>query len=158
MLLIYMTNTNLFETSVNDTFNNSMYDRLGELLNEALDTERETLQEILQEPLEEEQEQKQSIIETVETVNAESTKENIANEKEFYVPYHIKSDFALLGITGFRTTETEVKNAYKEKLKIFHPDRQKDIPVLKKIAHEKTAQIVDAYKRIQDWISSREEL
>lgn len=42
----------------------------------------------------------------------------------------------------------EIKRAYKDKIKYFHPDRYSGNPVLLKIATEKTRQLVDAYKVI----------
>lgn len=128
----------------------SMFDRLGDLLSGALD----------------EKPMPQSDFFSDEKPEAnrifEDEKEAIQQENEespyFFVPYHIKDDFVLLGITGAKTTEDEIKSAYREKIKFFHPDKQKDIPILQKIATDRTAKIVEAYNRITDWLSNREAL
>ncbi len=125
----------------------SMFDRLGDLLSDAI--KNDFIQpdaDFAQQPM---------------AVSQESLTEvdNIENNTSIlFIPKHLKEDFKLLGITSDTTTEEAIKDAYKDMLKTFHPDRQKDIAILQKIAHEKTSKIVDSYKRIQDWISSREEL
>ncbi len=58
-------------------------------------------------------------------------------------------------LLDLRTTDSldDVKKAYKEKLKYFHPDRYEDNAVLKKIATDKTQQIVEAYKLLNEFLS-----
>lgn len=143
----------------------SMFDRLGDLLSNAIETNSFSLEERENSAQSQSSKDQTNAEENTHTDNTtviqavESFQEKKGTiKKQFYVPYHIKKDFELLGIKEFKTTEDRVKEAYKEMIKLFHPDRQKDIPILQKIAHEKTANIVDAYKRIQEWISSREVL
>ena len=122
----------------------SMFDRLGDLLSDALQAQ----------PIFQQQAQPVSQLPQADSKDVEDDFRN----RSVTVPTHLKEDFKLLGITSDTTTEDKIKDAYKNMLKTFHPDRQKDIAILQKIAHEKTAQIVEAYKNIQEWISSREEL
>ena len=51
----------------------------------------------------------------------------------------------LLDITA-SANQDDVKKAYKEKLKYFHPDKYDKNPVLKKVATNKTRMIVEAYE------------
>ena len=51
--------------------------------------------------------------------------------------------YRLLGITFSATTE-DVKKAYKEKIKYYHPDRHTVNAVMQKIATDKTRQVVAA--------------
>ena len=51
----------------------------------------------------------------------------------------------LLDLTDSATLE-DVKRAYKEKLKYFHPDKYDKNEVLKTVATKKTRMIVDAYE------------
>ena len=46
----------------------------------------------------------------------------------------------------------EIKKAYKDKLKYFHPDRYEENLTLQKIATNKTREIVEAYKLICDFL------
>ena len=47
-------------------------------------------------------------------------------------------------------TEDELKKAYKEKLNVFHPDKNKKLPIVQKVAAEKTRQVVDAYRLLSE--------
>ena len=51
----------------------------------------------------------------------------------------------LLDITT-SANSNDVKKAYKEKLKYFHPDKYDKNPVLKKVATNNTRMIVEAYE------------
>ena len=149
----------------------SMFDRLGDLLSATLDDGELPKNDFNQlNPQIELEEYRISSAQKNESEaksenNAEKAriqkksaiKKNIAEEKkskEFFVPYHLKTQFSLLGITGAKTTEDEIKVAYKEQLRQFHPDKQKNIPILQKIATTKTSQIIEAYKDIQNWLVS----
>lgn len=58
----------------------------------------------------------------------------------------------LLGLTGSESLD-DAKKAYREKLKVFHPDRNKENPLLQKIAREKTTAILDAWKILENFFS-----
>lgn len=48
----------------------------------------------------------------------------------------------------FDSTMDDLKKAYKEKLKYYHPDRHTDNETLQKIATDKTRQVVESYNMI----------
>lgn len=49
----------------------------------------------------------------------------------------------------------DVKKAYKEKLKYFHPDRHQDNEILQKVATNKTRQIVEAYNLLMNYFENK---
>ncbi|MBQ2081594.1 MAG: DnaJ domain-containing protein, partial [Treponema sp.] len=57
----------------------------------------------------------------------------------------------LLGIETSATPD-DVKKAYKEKIKYYHPDKYNDNPVLQKVATDKTRQVVESYKLLCDFL------
>jgi curved DNA-binding protein CbpA len=59
--------------------------------------------------------------------------------------------FRLLGITADASPD-DVRRAYKEKLKYYHPDRYAGNPVLSKVANDKTREVVAAYALVSAWI------
>ena len=59
--------------------------------------------------------------------------------------------YRLLGITFSATTE-DVKKAYKEKIKYYHPDRHTVNAVMQKIATDKTCQVVEAFTLIMKFL------
>lgn len=61
-----------------------------------------------------------------------------------YISPEIESACRMLGVS-FNSTKSEIRKAYKEKLKYFHPDKYENNPALKQVATNKTRYIVDAY-------------
>ena len=59
--------------------------------------------------------------------------------------------YRLLGLTFSATTE-DVKKAYKEKIKYYHPDRHTVNAVMQKIATDKTRQVVEAFTLIMKFL------
>lgn len=59
--------------------------------------------------------------------------------------------YRLLGITFSATTE-DVKKAYKEKIKYYHPDRHTVNAVMQKIATDKTRQVVEAFTLVMKFL------
>ncbi|MFA6937518.1 MAG: J domain-containing protein [Treponema sp.] len=89
--------------------------------------------------------------------SAEGSKTQETSSKHRRVIYkrltpELERQYRLLGITVSATLE-DVKKAYKEKLKYYHPDRQGDNPILQKVATDKTMQVVEAYKSITEFLT-----
>ncbi|MBP5175626.1 MAG: DnaJ domain-containing protein [Treponema sp.] len=59
--------------------------------------------------------------------------------------------YRLLGIETSANAD-DVKKAYKEKIKYYHPDKYNENPVLQKVATDKTRQIVEAYKQLCEFL------
>ena len=77
--------------------------------------------------------------------------------KKQYVIYkkitpEIERCYRLLDITVSASLD-DIKKAYKEKLKYYHPDRHADNPVLLKVATDKTRQVVEAYKTLVAFVN-----
>lgn len=70
------------------------------------------------------------------------------------VPYELVSDFQKLGVPSGSPLEI-CKTEYKKLLKLHHPDKNAGNPQAIKEATRKTAEINDAYQRIEDWYSKQ---
>jgi len=66
------------------------------------------------------------------------------------VPKELFPDFAELGLSHEATFE-QCKSAYKELLKIHHPDKHSTHPDNMKKATEKSARVNAAYRRLENW-------
>lgn len=62
--------------------------------------------------------------------------------------------YRTLDISVSATLE-DVKKAYKEKLKYYHPDRHQENEVLQKVATTKTKQVVEAYNLLTLYLQNR---
>jgi len=98
--------------------------------------------------------------ENTATRRENSTRENTAHENKQSFVYHsavkkitpeLARAYRLLGITFSATTE-DVKKAYKEKIKYYHPDRHTVNAVMQKIATDKTRQVVEAFTLIMKFL------
>lgn len=100
--------------------------------------------------------------------NTATRRENTANRRENTATHENRQSFVyhsavkkitpelarayrLLGITFSATTE-DVKKAYKEKIKYYHPDRHTVNAVMQKIATDKTRQVVEAFTLIMKFL------
>ena len=63
------------------------------------------------------------------------------------LPAHIKKACETLGVKA-GTDESEIRSAYRKKLKLFHPDSNSENETVQRVAHKKTEEIVEAYKAI----------
>lgn len=105
---------------------------------------------------------------TTRRENTSTRRENTANRRENTATHENRQSFVyhsavkkitpelarayrLLGITFSATTE-DVKKAYKEKIKYYHPDRHTVNAVMQKIATDKTRQVVEAFTLIMKFL------
>jgi len=139
-----------------------MYDRLGDLLNETLKSgavkfiridSDGTILEDGADSKNDASKEKKAKTETVKNRDARS--EQKKSQRIIYkkITPEIERCYRLLDITVSASLE-DIKKAYKEKLKYFHPDKHAGNPVLQKIATDKTRQIVEAYKTIVTFIGN----
>ena len=63
------------------------------------------------------------------------------------LPAHIKKAYEALGVKA-GADESEIRSAYRKKLKLFHPDSNTENETVQRVAHKKTEEIVEAYKAI----------
>ena len=63
------------------------------------------------------------------------------------LPDHIKKAYEALGVKA-GADESEIRSAYRKKLKLFHPDSNSENETVQRVAHKKTEEIVEAYKAI----------
>jgi len=63
------------------------------------------------------------------------------------LPAHIKKAYEALGVKA-GADESEIRSAYRKKLKLFHPDSNSENETVQRVAHKKTEEIVEAYKAI----------
>ena len=63
------------------------------------------------------------------------------------LPAHIKKAYEALSVKA-GADESEIRSAYRKKLKLFHPDSNSENETVQRVAHKKTEEIVEAYKAI----------
>lgn len=156
----------------------TMYDRLGDLLSKTLETgfvktaapskkvKDGARKKNTEQKLRSAAEQNKT---TTRRENTSTRRENTANRRENTAThrenrqsfvYHsavkkitpeLARAYRLLGITFSATTE-DVKKAYKEKIKYYHPDRHTVNAVMQKIATDKTRQVVEAFTLIMKFL------
>lgn len=63
------------------------------------------------------------------------------------LPDHIKKACETLGVKA-GADESEIRSAYRKKLKLFHPDSNAENETVQRVAHKKTEELVEAYKAI----------
>lgn len=147
----------------------TMFDKLGDLLNETLEKGFVQYVDIQNDKTESHDDVKASKIEksdfSKKTAFCDrnekfSKNEDFSNRATIYkrknykkITPEIERAYRLLDI-GFSATLDDVKKAYKEKLKYYHPDRYDDNDVLKKIATDKTRQVVEAFSVVTNFINS----
>lgn len=136
----------------------TMYDKLGDLLNETLRSGQVKFKKKIkysekeiphEEKKSEENFSKENIIKNKTKAEQKNQAEPLTlNNKVSYlkkITPEIERACRLLDITT-SANSNDVKKAYKEKLKYFHPDKYDKNPVLKKVATNKTRMIVEAYE------------
>jgi DnaJ-domain-containing protein 1 len=143
-----------------------MYDRLGDLLSSALESgeiPRKTDPEISV-PAPERKKPDSSVKERRKTTGTRIIfgKKDIrkgevihAYQSTVSLPDYVARSYAVLGIKE-NATEEQIRNAYRSKLKIFHPDSNAGNGTIQKIALQKTSEIIEAYKTVKDWTARRQ--
>ncbi len=154
-----------------------MYDKLGRLLNETLETGEVEHIEKKDTP---QQEMVDSFVVSKKSMSDSMLDDEIISEKggasafggrtykrpkisqkpsidpSIYfpksIPPEVEQAFKILGIKS-DSPQDEIKRAYKEKLKYFHPDHYIDNPVLYKIATDKTRLIMESYNILVGYMS-----
>lgn len=149
----------------------TMYDRLGDLLSKTLETgfvktaapskkvKDGARKKNTEQKLRSAAEQNQTATHRENTANRrENTATHRENRQSFVYHSAVKKitpelarAYRLLGITFSATTE-DVKKAYKEKIKYYHPDRHTVNAVMQKIATDKTRQVVEAFTLIMKFL------
>lgn len=134
----------------------TMYDKLGDLLNETLKSGQVKFKKKIKYPQKEIPHEEKKSEENFSNENVSKNKTK-AEQKKQAEPLNNKVSYLkkitpeieracrLLDITT-SANSNDVKKAYKEKLKYFHPDKYDKNPVLKKVATNKTRMIVEAYE------------
>lgn len=137
----------------------TMYDRLGDLLNETLEAghvkyvyvegdDKDSPEDNDKSPQEEKKASETDSEGASGPVNSKNARKHRIIRK---ITPEIQRAYRLLDITVSATPE-EVKKAYKEKLKYYHPDKYQHNPKLQKIATDKTRQVVEAYSIILNFL------
>lgn len=116
----------------------SMYDKLGDLLSHALDSGF-----ILGKEKNKEEELKDSFEEKKETDISRPLPEKV---KKALNKINFPENIAY----------TEAKKIYREKLMYYHPDRRNTNPVLQKVAREKTQELIENWKIIEEYYKQGE--
>lgn len=149
----------------------TMYDRLGDLLSKTLETgfvktaapskkvKDGARKKNTEQKLRSAAEQNQTATHRENTAKRrENTATHRENRQSFVYHSAVKKitpelarAYRLLGITFSATTE-DVKKAYKEKIKYYHPDRHTVNAVMQKIATDKTRQVVEAFTLIMKFL------
>ena len=148
-----------------------MYDRLGDLLSSALESGKIPEQKNSGIPSEEEQNNSASKkntaprraqkIQASRLLNVKKSRrkgeiihaENLTHDVHSYriLPAPVSRAYEVLGIAN-DASEDDIRSAYRAKLKMFHPDSNSSNETIQKIARLKTAEIIDSYKMITDWL------
>ena len=111
----------------------SMYDRLGDMLSDVLESGTVFVGED-NKRTDDEQEQ-------------DARKEDVGRKE---IPAEVKKALSFLGLEEDALID-DVKKAYHEKLKYYHPDRHGDNPVLQKVARNKTREVIEAWELLADF-------
>ena len=148
-----------------------MYDRLGEILKESLEEGKIKFSYIEKSPETQKEsfENKEAAFEPQDKESPDSNPKeseskqneeesqsysNVKNPVKIKITPELRNAYRLLDLT-FSANEADIKKHYREKLKYYHPDYQKENPVLKKVATKKTEQVVEAYLLIMKEVFSK---
>ena len=151
-----------------------MYEKLGELLNEAIESgnffarnpasESEKSQEDTEDCIQkstqtENLKQKdknnfKTVYNSIHNQNKKSHRIVQKNKKLIkYAHFSVQKACTFVRITDEMSYE-DAKKQFRKKLLRFHPDRNADNEVMRKITREKTEELLQAWKIIEDWFRS----
>lgn len=140
----------------------SMYDRLGDLLSSALESGEIPRKKSPGTSAPSSEEKQSSPVQNAGKIKAArilSAKKKIRKGEVIHayktavpVPDYVVHSYTVLGIKT-DATEEQIKNAYRAKLKMFHPDSNSSNETVQKVARQKTLEIIEAYKILTDWKS-----
>ena len=152
----------------------SMYEKLGELLYEAIESGNFFSRNPASEGKKSQENTKDCIQKSTQAENSKQKDEN--DSKTVYNSVHnqneksrrivqknkklikhahssIQKACTFVGITNEMSYE-DAKKQFRKKLLRFHPDRNADNEVMRKITREKTEELLQAWKIIEDWFRS----
>lgn len=134
----------------------TMYDKLGDFLNETLKSGQVKFKKKTKYSEKEIPHKEKKTEENFSKENVSKNKSKAEQKKQAEplknknpplrkITPEVERACRLLDITA-SANQNDIKKAYKEKLKYFHPDKYDKNPVLKKVATNKTRMIVEAYE------------
>lgn len=138
----------------------SMYDKLGELLSEAIESgnffyEKEHSSLNIEQKSYEEEREKKICIDSVQWKNKKKPYEKNPLKNKILLKdagTEIQKAAAIIGITDEMSLE-DAKKQFRKKLIRFHPDKNADNEIMRKITKEKTEQILSNWKILEEWFS-----
>ena len=134
----------------------TMYDKLGDLLNETLEAGAVKFVRIERTEQEEAEQEPQKPHVEAEAEQEPERKETPPKPRRVIykkLSPELERAYRLLDITVSASAD-DVKKAYKEKLKYFHPDHYAGNAVLEKVATTKTREVVKAYNDILEFLKA----
>ncbi len=128
----------------------SMYDKLGELLSEALESGNFFVHAQENSTDDNLNEDKDNFTQSYSPTNPIKPQ----NQKLIkFTSLKIQKACSLIGITEGMTFE-EAKKAFRKKLIRFHPDKNADNEVMRKITKQKTQELLTAWNLIEEWFNT----
>lgn len=118
------------------------YDKLGALLKDAIDSG--DLDKDKKETKTTQNSEKEAVY------SPEEKSETVAEKNAF--PDEALPFLRILGFENTGCSPEAVKNSYRKLLKKYHPDNIPDYPAMQKTASKKTQEIVEAYKKLSEYL------
>ena len=113
------------------------YDKLGNLLKGAIDSG--------------DLDNERKIRQNSKAVYPSEENPETAAEKNVF-PDEVLPFLRILGFENTSCSSETVKNSYRKLLKKYHPDNIPDYPAMQKTASKKTQEIVEAYKKLSEYL------
>lgn len=113
------------------------YDKLGNLLKDAIDSG--------------DLDNERKIRQNSKAVYPSEENSETAAEKNVF-PDEVLPFLRILGFENTSCSSETVKKSYRKLLKKYHPDNIPDYPAMQKTASKKTQEIVEAYKKLSEYL------